>query len=164
MIIQNPFERLVKAYKDIFEGGPTSTKLFVKKFGTKVVQDITHNHNRTLSFPDFIQYLITTNNTRRKSREQWASYNQLCHPAYIKWDYIAKVETLQQDYDYIKSVFSDKGCPQVIPKLFNVTSNATWWRYYSGIDADSIGKLAQLYRTDLILYNYTFPYLTYPPN
>ncbi len=157
MIIQNPFERLVNVYKYIFEGGPSSTKHFAEKFGTKVIQEITYNHNRTLSFPAFIQYLIKANNSRHKLLEQWTSFNELCHPAYIKWDYIAKTETLQKDYNYLKSVFNERGCPQVEDSLFKMASNATWRQYYSGIHSASIENLAQLYKNDLILYNYTFP-------
>lgn len=53
--------------------------------------------NRTATFAEFLKYVTDNAGTNINSNPHWATYQELCLPCSIQYDYIAQVETIAED-------------------------------------------------------------------
>ena len=104
MFVRHPVTRLVSAFKNKFvnEHGD-----YFKKFRGPILH---HSRNRVLKsmeknhiqFADFIAYLLTADTPLRQD-EHFVGFDELCSPCTIKYDFIGKQETFNQDSNFLLS-------------------------------------------------------------
>ncbi|ELT98017.1 hypothetical protein CAPTEDRAFT_26047, partial [Capitella teleta] len=97
MIVRDPLERLVSAYRNKFEQGTES--YFNQKFGRHIIQQYRANASAhalqegdDVHFDEFIRFVVDGN-----AEPHWNTYQDLCCPCQIHYDVIGMVDTLQED-------------------------------------------------------------------
>lgn len=124
LIVRHPFERLLSAYRDkIMFAIPHS---FHDKLGTRIIrkyrknvnikcfllsinssQGLESNQQRRIRepkwplFPEFVSYFLDEINRISKTDMHWISITEFCTPCQIRFDIIAKFETLEEDQRYL---------------------------------------------------------------
>ncbi|XP_069971152.1 carbohydrate sulfotransferase 11 [Penaeus vannamei] len=172
MIVRHPLQRLVSGYRDkILSGsrfysklartiikqypelGPGETRERPKSwgvFGKNVPRSVVP------SFPQFVQFLLDEAARGQKLDEHWTPMSQFCTPCLVNFDVFAKVETLEEDGNYI--IFS-AGIEDVIkPKRINRSRNeptdAVADKFLCQLSQQQMKGLLQLYKYDLELFQY----------
>ena len=75
----------------------------------------------------------------------------------IEWDFIGKVETFDEDYNYM---FDKLGLLDIVGKRdeFREPKAATkFYQYYQGLGRERIQALYELYKADFELFGYKVP-------
>jgi Sulfotransferase family len=99
----------------------------------------------------------------------WRSYEDLCHPCFVGYDFIGKYETLSDDVDHVLKLIGEYGKVQ-FPNKVSVRSklllkqsstasvrNASSVLGYQDVSASDVGRLVALYKDDYSLYTYPYP-------
>ncbi|XP_077979272.1 carbohydrate sulfotransferase 11-like [Glandiceps talaboti] len=161
MFVRHPFERLLSAYRDKFE--IYHDKIMERKYGTRIrtfVQPyLKERWNQTISFPDFVRYLVL-HPKEFNADHHWRSYTDLCRPCDIEYDVIGKYETLTRDADYVLRKIGAEDVvkfPQRDPHSTNASQQLTVKDYFAKIDRSwHISKLLDLYYLDFRLFDYSW--------
>lgn len=149
IVVRHPFDRLVSAYRDKFikrqdeflEDAVRIRILFRPRFSNK--QDY-------VTFEEFIRYVVLTGTTEPfKQNQHWATYQDLCQPCFVKYDYIGKMETLSLDSDIILKIMASN---QKLP-LLHVQSTRSL--DYSGLTRRKfLDRLLGFYSLDAEMFGY----------
>ncbi|KAB7494324.1 Carbohydrate sulfotransferase 12 [Armadillidium nasatum] len=101
LIIRDPFERLLSAYKDKIES--TSNDYFNPFICniSKSKKDAFGNCRAT--FPDFVDFIISEQEEGRQPNEHWATYDEFCSPCQVRFDYVLKFEHLDVEEPFFIS-------------------------------------------------------------
>ena len=109
------------------------------------------NTNGTLTFGDFVQYLIGTSPEEFDSH--WARITDHCQPELIHYDAIVQIETIDED------MFNLFNYTDTETDLFSNNSRATdenlTLEYFDGVDENSRQQLYEIYKEDFLFFNYT---------
>ena len=107
MFVRDPFERLVSAYRELFV---KQNRPYHRTHGRRIVRmyrDNSTNESSTVgidvTFEEFVRYILDPI-ARRELRvvdRHWRSFHETCHPCYVRYDFIGKFETLQEDAAYV---------------------------------------------------------------
>ena len=153
LFVREPLGRLLSAYKDKFIGinriySTRLRKRLVKQFRPK---DFKKDGSNYVSFSEFVQYL-----SKNRPRDQhWRQYEQLCHPCAIKYDFIGRLETLEEDTALIlkKAGIDDRVS---VPSVHGTTNSTEVIQYYSQVPLRYITQLGEVYRRDFELFGYEY--------
>ena len=88
--------------------------------------------------------------------KHWERQHVRCHPCFIHYDYIAKLETLDSDMKYILNFFNSKTIPhrnRSTSKPFNITITSVDEILHK-LNKDVINILTEYYRYDFDLFSY----------
>ncbi|XP_071547882.1 carbohydrate sulfotransferase 11-like [Panulirus ornatus] len=172
MIVRHPLKRLVSGYRDkILSGNRYYSKLvrtIVKRnpgmgiqktkdqaksaslFGNKAPQTMVP------SFPQFVQFLLDETAKGAKLDEHWVPMNDFCTPCLVPFDVFAKVETLEEDGNYI--IFSagieDLIKPKRINRSRNEPTDEVADKFLCQLSQKQMEGLLELYKYDLELFEY----------
>lgn len=100
MIVREPFERLLSAYRNKFEDGKNA---YYKILGDAIVKQFRqhasekNDTNVGPSFKEFLQYILYRYETKKQFDEHWCPYWKFCTPCSINYTVIIKLETFQRD-------------------------------------------------------------------
>lgn len=99
LIVRNPFERLLSAYRNKFEDGKNA---YYKILGDTIVKQFrenTNDKNNTSgpTFKEFLQYIVYRYKAQKAFDEHWAPYWKFCTPCSINFTLIVKLETFRRD-------------------------------------------------------------------
>jgi len=101
LVVRNPFDRLLSAYRSKFMSGNV---YFDQVYGTVIRERyrIDSMNRSVVLFEEFVQYLIDLGTgTKEFSNPHWVPINQLCLPCLVDYKYVGKLETLQDDMKHI---------------------------------------------------------------
>ncbi|XP_071455015.1 carbohydrate sulfotransferase 11-like [Hetaerina americana] len=174
MVVRHPFERLLSAYRDKLENSKVGLEHgvlhFYRKYGRHIVSK--YRFNRTLprdtkvdeneeriepTFREFVRYLIDEDPTR--ADDHWIPYYLFCTPCLLRYDAIAKVETMQRDQEYIirsSGLLGEKG---IQPRWRHQTrggrsAGSKAKAYFSQLTAHEVMALYNKYSLDFELFGY----------
>ncbi|XP_050695185.1 carbohydrate sulfotransferase 13-like [Eriocheir sinensis] len=177
MVARHPFERVLSAYRDKLEDYERDLKFrggyYYSIYGKKIVKvyrkssikgskepDPDHARKEP-TFREFVQYLLDTD--VEEYDEHWRPMFLLCTPCHVKYDIIAKMETLTQDSDFIlfHRGLADKVQIQWSHRtdLAHKTSDVAE-RYYSQLTSTEVKQLYYKYLMDFLMFEYDLdPYM-----
>ncbi|XP_067009624.1 carbohydrate sulfotransferase 11 [Anabrus simplex] len=192
LVVRHPFERLLSAYRDKLEnmqaGQEHGTVHYYRKYGRRIVAKYRPGGNDTKTetllrpdqylwnpnqprpagveptFNEFVRYLLDTD-LSNYADDHWIPYYLYCTPCLLKYDIIAKVETLQQDQVYV--IHSANLQNLIKPRWLHRTMNNTLVtkRYFSQLSTEQVHRLYNKYKLDFELFNYKVDkYLEYATN
>ncbi|XP_020295112.1 carbohydrate sulfotransferase 11-like [Pseudomyrmex gracilis] len=176
LVVRHPFERLLSAYRDKLEnsvaGREYGTLHFYRKYGVKIVRKYRRKNFKKPrpdqvirrkgmllpsgmepTFREFVDYVIDTD-LGNYGDDHWMPYYLFCTPCLVKYDIIAKVETLWRDQVY------------AINKLGLQHKIKPRWRhnngyvnafpiYFSQLNKSTVRKLYEKLKLDFELFDYS---------
>lgn len=170
MFVRHPLERLLSAYRDKFIQHNKWNEHFQLKYGRKIVK--THRRNPTeeslqagddVTFPEFLRYVIDTSYSGRPQNPHWSSYYDLCHPCSIRYDFVGRFETFNEDAPYILSKLSGGACPPDFPNMrpTGASTRQVLIDYYNQVSKSDISKIVQVFLPDFIMFGYDLNFSAY---
>ncbi|XP_066942973.1 carbohydrate sulfotransferase 8-like isoform X1 [Macrobrachium rosenbergii] len=172
LIARHPLQRLVSGYRDkILSGNRYYSKL--ARTILRQYRDLGKGEERDKpqawavfgrstprsivpSFPQFVQYLLDESARGHRLDEHWTPVSEFCTPCLVDFDVFAKVETMEEDGNYI--IFS-AGIQDVIkPKRINRSRNeptdAVADKFLCQLSPRQMDGLLKLYKYDIELFEY----------
>lgn len=173
LIVRDPFERLISAFKDKFVLNPRFEPWYKHDIAPAIIRKYRRIHREHegeergagLRFDDFVRYLGDSEGRGRLDRQfgahiiHWVTFSELCAPCDIHYDVIGHHETLEQDAPHIlhrariQDLVSYPHIPPGITK-YNRTKVQT---YFRGISKRDVRRLYARYRGDFELFGYQRP-------
>lgn len=182
IVVQHPFSRLVKLFKNIFDKRNHYGKNLLSEYSyiKDFVSHSTDDLEEILDFRDFIDYL--THETGSKSVPDFRPATTLCEPCTNPFDLVIKHEAPKTDINHLLKLGynippqlqnllpednAGNNQPELIDmkdeKLLNKKNQAMIadeiklvQKYFGMLEKTTLLKLKQLYFWDFKLYGYTF--------
>ncbi|XP_052387498.1 carbohydrate sulfotransferase 8-like isoform X2 [Carassius gibelio] len=166
VFVREPMERLVSAFRDKFES-PNS--YYHPVFGKPIISKYRVNASQTalktgsgVTFREFMHYLLDVHRPVGMDIH-WEAANQLCSPCHLHYDFIGKVETLEEDANFLLRKI---GAPENLsypsfkdgnPKAARTSTQITQ-HYFSQLNASERQRAYDFYYMDYLMFNYSKPY------
>lgn len=167
IIVRHPFARLVSAFRDKILRGTSFYRPLAKSMmmrHTELYEQHPADWHDFLkvksldmpTFAQFVQYIIDERKHRRPLNEHWVPMNDFCTPCPNRFDIIAKVETLDEDGNYIiyKSGVQDIIRPRVLNKAEGKSSDKLTEYFICQLKEPQLMKLIEVYKYDLEIFDY----------
>ena len=167
MVVRHPIDRLISAYKNLLNyngNGPY--------YAIQPMIDLFHlNQIEDLTFAMFL-YAISDENFKSYNDPHWQPYSLTCNPCVIKYDYIVRTETMQEDPDMIQVLEKMQYNKSEMHSVVNpgtVTMNDTlpvrdglyraerrYQTWLQDVPEQILRDVHHRYRDDFLLFGYTF--------
>ncbi|XP_067912898.1 carbohydrate sulfotransferase 12-like [Heterodontus francisci] len=167
LFVREPFVRLISAFRNKFERKDQGfyhayarrmLKLYANYSDPPPSVDEAFSAGIKPTFSNFIQYLLdprTVENVR--FNEHWLQIHRLCHPRQINYDFIGKLESLDEDSSYLLKLLDVEKLVQFPPGLSNRTDRNWEENWFSKIPLAWRKKLYELYKHDFLVFGYPKP-------
>ncbi len=165
MFVREPMERLLSAYIDKF-GTPDQSTDYHKRYGRGIIKSFRKNPtNESLTtggdvtFSEFVQSVdnLWSRDALQAHNEHWMRYQDLCHPCAVRYDYIGKYETLDQDTTRILRVLNVTHLVQMPEKQAEYTGSRTeekMRKYFRQLAPKEVSMLGGIYLNDSHMFGY----------
>lgn len=162
IVVRHPLERLLSAYRNKLETKhEKSARYFQTRFGKKIVKKYRSNateeslrNGDDVTFREFVEF-VTDDTENGTQNEHWRSIYDLCQPCVVNYNLVSKYESLVED---ATEVLERIGITSVSfparPPSGEPTSRKLD-KYYSTLSYKQLRKLADLYKLDLRLFDYS---------
>jgi chondroitin 4-sulfotransferase 11 len=174
MIVRDPFERLISAYRNKIKSYKkippffqsisriiVNNRFLLEKYvpmKIEVPELLSKENPYDVEFHQFVQYLLMPNLAKLPNgtyNEHWRPMNELCHPCLINYSILARYETIEEDSNFALDsigVFDLK-----FPEAKNSSTKNYISEYFSKIPSDIIQRLYSFYKLDFELFGYGVP-------
>ena len=116
-----------------------------------------------VTFGEFAQDVIDTWSSGIPLNPHWRPQYQICHPCYIKYDFIGRFENLNDEASQVLAKLTASGgqtsnvtFPFKNAYRANVPLSKQREKFYANISRDTIRKLISIYRIDYKLCDYDY--------
>lgn len=152
VFVREPLERLLSAYLDKFHSGQT---YYPNLYGRGIIKRYRPGGNpehKNVTFDEFLNFV--TNLGKSYWDEHWQTYDKLCHPCAIQYDFIGRFENLKEEASFVlSSIKSNVSFPHVRPS----STSSKLSRYYSQISRELLDRVRQIYSGDSEMFGYDLP-------
>ena len=174
MIVRDPFERLVSAYRNKFQNKTAINytmdtipdKSFMKRMQNnrkRIIEKYRYNYTRTVeaedsvSFIEYVRHLIDT--PPWEVNEHWMPYEDLCRPCNVNYDFIGSVDTLERDVTHVmRQIYANETKYRVVYTGDVLTkTKQTTVRFLKGLSQKYFDQLLAIHKTDFELFGYPVP-------
>uniref|UniRef100_A0A8C8SIQ8 Carbohydrate sulfotransferase n=1 Tax=Pelusios castaneus TaxID=367368 RepID=A0A8C8SIQ8_9SAUR len=167
LFVRDPFVRLISAFRSKFE---LENEDFYRRFAIPMLK-LYSNHTSLptsvseafraglkVSFPDFIQYLLDPRTEKMAPfNEHWRQVYRLCHPCQIDYDFVGKLETLNEDAAHLLQLLKVDRLLHFPPSYRNRTASSWEEDWFAKIPLAWRQQLYKLYEADFVLFGYPKP-------
>ncbi|XP_007444053.1 carbohydrate sulfotransferase 12 [Python bivittatus] len=167
LFVRDPFVRLISAFRSKFE---LANEEFYRRFAIPMLK-LYSNYSSLptsvseafesgfrVSFSDFIQYLLDPRTEKLAPfNEHWRQVYRLCHPCQIEYDFVGKLETLDEDATYLLQLLKVDHLLHFPPSYRNRTANSWEEDWFAKIPMAWRQRLYKLYEADFVLFGYPKP-------
>ncbi|CAB3230479.1 unnamed protein product [Arctia plantaginis] len=162
IIVRNPFERLLSAYRNKFEGTTPSAKYFQERAGKLIIKAFRENptaeslnNGDDVTFKEFALFVLnkSENLNNMVNNEHWTPITKLCHPCLINYTLVGKYETLHDDAQLALKTINVTNIQ--LPHLSRTSGTAEKLHsYFSQLDLPLIRELYKLFENDYRMFDY----------
>ncbi|TRY81515.1 hypothetical protein DNTS_009922 [Danionella cerebrum] len=166
LFVRDPFVRLISGFRDKFLA---SNGYYFDTYGKKMLQryanvsDISSTFEEgsgasiRLTFNHFVKYLLDPEIQRRQYDDHWELVHRICHPCQIDYDFIGKLETLEEDAEHLLKILGlDKSFR--FPPAYDNSTGADWLeKWFADISLAERRELYRVYEADFKLFGYDKP-------
>ena len=108
-----------------------------------------------VTFGEFLQFIVDEGRDGLLNRH-WMSINDMCHPCLVKYNYIAKLETINEDSNVLLNsiskqtmiTFPGKHLGPITDSTTDSGSTDVFHRYYSAVPSKILDGIRKLYALD----------------
>lgn len=100
MFVRHPLRRLVSTYQSKFQTPTESDMEFHKRYVMETARyrtNVSEEDANKVRFSDIVNYLLDNRRFSALYNVHWRTYQDLCLPCHIKYDFIGTLETLDTD-------------------------------------------------------------------
>ncbi|KAK1126914.1 hypothetical protein K0M31_004535 [Melipona bicolor] len=162
IVVRHPLERLLSAYRNKLEAKhEKSSRYFQTRFGKKIIRRYRQNatveslkNGDDVTFREFVQF-VTDASSNETRNEHWKPIYELCQPCLVSYNLVSKYESLVED---ATEVLERMGVESISFPTKPANSEPTAMKldkYYSTLTYKQLRKLADLYKLDLRLFDYS---------
>ena len=163
VFVRHPFTRILSAFRDKINPGDT---YYHRTYGAQILRLFRRSASSTtkslgvgVTFPEFVQYIIYLHKHKQRFDEHWAPYHTLIFPCQIKYDFIGKLENLEEETEQVLlSGFhlnsSNVKFPTETAKHKTGSSAEAAAKAYKEIPEEHIEQLREVYKLDFMLFDY----------
>lgn len=156
VFVREPFERLLSAYLDKFLRGEPA---FHHNYGKRIITLYRPGGNpedKNVKFDEYLNYVLHIGDGYWN--EHWQTYNNLCQPCGISYDFIGHFENLEEEAHYALEISgvtkkANVSFPSVKPSL---TSSQVPF-FYKQIHKERLYGTMQLFGPDSEMFGYDLP-------
>ncbi|XP_050734197.1 carbohydrate sulfotransferase 11-like isoform X2 [Eriocheir sinensis] len=160
MFVRHPFERVLSAFRDKMER-PNELYDFHNMIGKKIEEHYrgtTEAEGHNVTFSEFIRYISEPGpGTAEQRNEHWLPMHKLCSPCSVEYDFIGRMENLEEDADYVLRWLGVRELVGGFPaasKPVNASQHVA--KYMEQLTrAERLGFYAK-YLPDFLLFDYKF--------
>lgn len=160
IFVRHPLDRLLSAYRDKFQKQSASNKkLFFQTHGRYIIRKYrkkpspsSRYSGNDVQFDEFLRYVSEMSNSRMD--KHWATYEQLCHPCHIHYDFIGKHETMSVDAAHLLNMWR-VGVHFPTRYRSALDEFCEYTTAYAHIAPSLVDRLYDRYRTDAAMFGYT---------
>ena len=159
IFVRDPFARIISGYRSKLEQNNPSYhksvgRTCIKRYRKNATEEELKGHDVT--FPEFVKYLT---DPRTKSLDgHFKPMYQMVLPCSVRFDYIGKLETAEEDAKYILQNTHVDHLIHFKQTQRNVSHDqATFDRYFAQVPHQDIKKLYEMYDPDFALFGYELP-------
>ena len=166
IFVREPLERLLSAFRDKFSHGK-NTSVAIRQHEAEAIKLFRENPSQQpledrhdLKFSAFVDYILYQKAHSQEFDKHWDEYFNLCSPCYIRYNFIGRYETLEEDVDLLlKKINPDQNVrfPKRKESYRAKKTADILEKYYMSIDPQKIIKLQDVYRLDYSLFGYKIP-------
>jgi len=162
-IVRNPWERLAAAYQryvEVQDKGGFKMKAWIREYHRMGEKD-------PVTFTHFVRWVVQQQGPRMAS--YWRPYSEVCRFSTIKYDFVGRVETLQEDLERLMSTLKMNSVQErmTLVGVLSRTNPAVpmgsadrllkLMHYYLADDNyDLVGMVRDRYRDDIERFGYQF--------
>jgi len=185
LIVRHPFERLLSAYRDKLQFALPHTfhqklgNAIIRKYRKAVsyervddnahhpLMNSVHSHQqsgkpkkatgtRWPTFPEFVDFLLFEAKHGADLDMHWTPITNFCTPCQVKFDIIAKFETLEEDQRFLidKAGLSTAIRPEHKNSGKGKNTNELLLSYYAQLTKSQVKGLFQVFKYDFELFDY----------
>uniref|UniRef100_H3AUI8 Carbohydrate sulfotransferase n=2 Tax=Latimeria chalumnae TaxID=7897 RepID=H3AUI8_LATCH len=167
IFVRDPFVRLISAFRSKFE---LENDDFYRRFAVvmlKLYSNFTEPPESVSeafasgikpTFLNFVQYLLDPRTEKNVPfNEHWRQVHRLCHPCQINYDFIGKLESLDEDAEYLLRLLDMEKILHFPPSYRNRTASSWEMDWFADIPLEWRKKLYRLYEADFTLFGYPKP-------
>ncbi|CAL7943294.1 unnamed protein product [Xylocopa violacea] len=162
IVVRHPLERLLSAYRNKLEPKrERSSRYFQTRFGRKIIRRYRRNASEQslkngddVTFREFVEF-VTDDSSNETRNEHWNPIYELCQPCLVNYNLVSKYESLVED---ATEVLERMGVESVNFPAKPTNSEPTakkLEKYYSTLTYRQLRNLANLYKLDLRLFDYS---------
>ncbi len=180
LIVRNPHERLLSAYTDKLQNENFQNNITRSHFTPKMLkyniqflqkkynlntsqQDAMRNArtNRKLSFQEFIRYVGDVHNKMgHPAEEHWREISRLCDPCSVQYDFIGKLETMDDDTKYILSHIGADHLTNILNIRTHPTNSSSENEVQAAfrqVTEEDVVQFEKRFKMDMELFDYQRP-------
>ncbi|KAK4305064.1 hypothetical protein Pmani_023029 [Petrolisthes manimaculis] len=152
VVVRDPYERLLSAFRDKLErSGNNYYETNVASVIKKRFRGKQKDGDEGITFSQFVKFL----NTRKQGEydEHWRPYSHTCFPCGIRYDIIGKYETLVEDSERFLRLI---GAPEDLhyPPYSPRNTSSLLPHYLDTLSPRQLIRLHTIYKTDLEMFDY----------
>lgn len=157
LFVRYPMARLLSCFRDKFER-ENDDKYYEQSFSKRIVDSFRRSidpksADNSVTFEKFVHYISTVG---FNEDDHWATYDSVCQPCVILYDFIGRFEDMSEEAPYI---LRQTGMDNVttFPSFHTHNTKSKILEYYATIPKVKIVQLVKLYERDYEMFNYRFP-------
>ncbi|EZA47465.1 Carbohydrate sulfotransferase [Ooceraea biroi] len=162
IVVRHPLERLLSAYRNKLEPKhEKSAKYFQSRFGKKIIKKYRQNatleslkNGDDVTFREFVDF-VTDDSENGTRNEHWRPINELCQPCVVNYNLVSKYESLVEDATEILERIGVTSVSFPTKPPSSEPTSRKLDKYYSTLSYKQLRKLADLYKLDLRLFDYS---------
>lgn len=156
VFVRDPLERLLSAYRNKFEQNSRNDSYYLQRFTKEIVDSFKMKEptsDNTVTFLKFIHYISSIGFNKDV---HWKTYDALCHPCDIRYDFIGDFNDMAEEAPYI---LRRTGMDKVVtfPPFRTHNTRSKMLKSYASIPKAKIVQLVKLFEKDYEMFNYQFP-------
>ena len=164
MIVRDPLERIVSAYRNKWEGKTAQFMLpWLQSIGKRIVEKYRYSNKKTslrkvnnITFLEYIHHIIDT--PPHKLNAHWMPYNDLCRPCEIHYDFIGSIDTYMRDVEHImRQIKADEGKHYVKSQTALMKTKQLTAKFYKALPKEHFKRLVTMFKLDHELFGYSLP-------
>ena len=157
IVVRHPLSRLVSGFFDKMNDNSSIIEELANHIITKYRDKQSVVDKSDVHFHEFVKYVSEPDDQLSPGLDNhWKAVDNLFHPCHIRYDYIGKMETIEEDVNNIISVINT---PVKNIKLRKANSQKHFHSSYSdafvNVTKKSLTKLLEQYSKDMDMFGYT---------